>query len=330
MASDLPLVPAFLARFIERWAVRRLPDRGQHTTLVRQRIYILPSKAGLTFFIVLLVILLGAINYENSLAFMLAFLLGSIGFLSMVHTHQNLNHLKLSVLPARPVFAGQNAGFPLLLSGRAGASHLNIQLQSPDGQLSAASVSGGDGDSRALVNVQARQRGRLYLKRIKVYSEFPLGLFHAWSWVELSSRCLVYPHPDSRPARFQFQGPALGARATEASGNDDFAGIRAYQKGDAPMHLAWKAIAKTGELQTKQFYADAGNDIWLNWYHLPDNMDTEQRLSVLCRGVLDADQQGLSYGLQLPALRLPPGSGQQHRHQCLKSLALFGSPEPAP
>jgi uncharacterized protein (DUF58 family) len=326
VAADLPLVPGFLARFIERWAVRRLPEAGQSTTLVRQRIYILPSKSGMTFFIVLLVILFGAINYENSLAFMLTFLLGSIGFLGMLYTHQNLNHLSLSVLPTKPVFAGQNAAFPLLLSARPGSNHLNIRLQGPDGQVTGSSLTTDSGEVRALVNVQARQRGRLYLKRIKVYSEFPLGLFHAWSWVELSNHCLVYPQPDSHPAHFHRQGQPSGSRSGEASGNDDFAGIRAYQKGDSPMHLAWKAVARTGELQTKHFHADAGNEVWLDWYQLPDTMDTEQRLCILCRQVLDADQLGLSYGLQLPGLRITPAGGLQHRQQCLKQLALFGDP----
>ena len=326
MSTDLPLIPGFVSRFIEGWATRRLPDADEHTTLVGMEID-LPTRQGLTFFIVLLVILFGAINYENSLTFMLTFLLGAIGFLGMFHTHQNLNHLKLSVLPARPVFVGQTASFPLLLGARGSASHLNIKFLSPDGQLSQASVSPETGESRVQVNVQATRRGRLHLKRIKVYTEFPFGLFHAWSWVELASSCLIYPEPDSRPAHFSYQGRLAGILPSEISGNDDFAGIRAYQKGDSPMHLAWKAIARTGELQTKHFHADAGNEIWISWYRLPDGMDTERRLSILCRCILDADHQGLSYGLDIPGLRISPDGGLQHRHHCLKQLALFGEME---
>ena len=327
MPAELPLVPGFISRLIENWAARRLPRPGDHTTLVRQRIYILPTRAGVAFFVVLLVILFGAINYENSLAFMLSFLLGAIGFLGMMHTHQNLNHLGLSVLPAAPVFAGQTASFPLLLSAPASSRHLNIQFRSGDGEVTRASVTGGV-EARAQVSLPAHRRGRLHLPRVRVYTEFPLGLFHAWSWVELQSQCLVYPQPDARAARFQYGGRQSGNLSSMQAGNDDFAGIRDYHKGDSPMHLAWKAIARTGELQTKQFHAEAGNEIWLSWYRLPDSMDTEQRLSVLCRWILEADRQGLRYGLEIPGYKSVADSGLQHRHRCLKQLALFGEAGP--
>jgi uncharacterized protein (DUF58 family) len=48
----------------------------------------------------------------------------------------------------------------------------------------------------------------------------------------------------------------------------------------------------------------------------------EQKLSRLCAWVLQADQQGLDYGLRLPAVDIPPGSGEAHKRQCLEALAL--------
>ena len=50
----------------------------------------------------------------------------------------------------------------------------------------------------------------------------------------------------------------------------------------------------------------------------------EERLARLCRWVLEADEAGLAYGLRLPELIIPPGSGPTQRSQCLKALALFG------
>ncbi len=325
MASELPLIPSFLARFLETWASRRLPKPGEETTLVRQRIYILPTRHGVTFFITLLVILFGAINYENSLGFMLTFLLGAIGLLGMLYTHENLNHLHVKILASKPVFAGQVAQFPLTLSNHKGNSHLNLKFQSIDGNVSSASLSNKE-HSKAFVLVNANHRGRIHLKRVKIFTEFPLGLFHAWSWVELRANCIVYPKPEPHVPKISYQGKLLGTRPSEDIGNDDFAGIREYQKGDAPNHLAWKVIAKTGELQTKHFYADAGNEIWLSWYRLPETLNTEKRLSILCRCVLDADKHGINYGLEIPDSKIQPASGLHHRHLCLKTLALYGEP----
>jgi len=324
MASGLPLIPDFFARRIERWAEGRIEPGRQQTTIDRRRLYILPTRHGITFFITILVILAGAINYENSLGFMLCFLLGSIGFLGMFHTHQNLNHLQLSMMSARPVFAGQLARFPIKISSPRGLAYYNVQFQSQTGETDTGHLTQDQTDSQVEIPVTTHQRGRLTLSRIKVYSEFPLGLFHAWSWLKLESQCLVYPKPDDHPPTFNRLGQQSGLHTIEQNGYDDFAGIRDYQKGDAPMHLAWKAIARTGQLYTKHFHLQVGDDIRFAWYQLPDTMDMEKKLSILCRWVLDGDHHGLKYGLILPAQRINPDSGLHHKHLCLKALALFG------
>ncbi|HEY9051562.1 MAG TPA: DUF58 domain-containing protein [Gammaproteobacteria bacterium] len=324
MSFDLPLVPNSLARFIQRWASKRLPETDYEATLVRQRIYILPNRSGIVFFIILLAILLGAVNYENSLGYMLTFLLGSVGFLGMFYAHQNLNHLKLSASNPKPVFAGQLALFPVNLCSTKKASHLNVMFQSKNGEAVAAHVTKGNNDTRVLIPLAAEKRGKLALQQFKIFTEYPLGLFHAWSWVELQTSCLVYPKPDEHPLNLKYQGKQSGQRISEQTGNDDFAGIRQYQKGDAPSHLAWKAVARTGVLQTKLFHAEAGEEIILSWYQLPENMDIEKRLSVLCRWVLDADKHDLKYGLEIPQQFITPDSGLHHRQSCLKELALFG------
>lgn len=324
MASGLPLIPDFFARRIERWADGRMDTNRQQTTIDRRRLYILPTRNGITFFITILVILAGAINYENSLGFMLCFLLGSIGFLGMIHTHQNLNHLQLSMMSARPVFAGQTARFPIQISSARGLTYYNVRFQGKTSDIGTGHLTKGEVDSRVEIPVTTQQRGRLTLSRIKVYTEFPLGLFHAWSWLKLESQCLVYPKPDEHPPQFNRLGQQTGLHTIEQNGYDDFAGIREYQKGDAPMHMAWKAIARTGQLYSKHFHVQVGDDIWFDWYQLPEIMDMEKKLSILCRWVLDGDHHGLKYGLIMPGQRISPDSGLHHKQRCLKALALFG------
>jgi uncharacterized protein (DUF58 family) len=51
--------------------------------------------------------------------------------------------------------------------------------------------------------------------------------------------------------------------------------------------------------------------------------DTEERLSNLCRWVIDAEQAGFRYGLLLPGKKLMPKSGREHYQACLQALALF-------
>ena len=52
--------------------------------------------------------------------------------------------------------------------------------------------------------------------------------------------------------------------------------------------------------------------------------DTEQRLQLLTRAILDLSQGQEQFGLRLPGQEIQPGSGQAHVQQCLRALALYG------
>lgn len=96
----------------QRWLVRRLPP-APRVELTQRRIFILPNQAGLSFAVVLVVILLAAINYQNSPAYGLCFLLLALGLVGIVHTYRNLRGLLLSAGAAPAVFVGEQARFVL-------------------------------------------------------------------------------------------------------------------------------------------------------------------------------------------------------------------------
>ncbi|MDH5473045.1 MAG: DUF58 domain-containing protein [Gammaproteobacteria bacterium] len=323
MSEGLPLIPRPIARIIERWADKRLAKPEHKTTLIRQRIYILPTRHGIIFCIMLLLILTGSINYENSAGYLLTFLLTGIGFLGMIHTHQNLNHLTLDAIAAKPVYAGQCAKFPVRISRENNKEHFNVVLQSRLSEKTSFNLFKNESESITDIPLTSKTRGMLQLGKIKVFTEFPLGLFHAWSWVEIDSRCLIYPAPESHLQPLKLSGENAGNKKVEVNGNDDFTSIRDYQKGDSPGQLAWKAIARSGKLQSKLFTGEAGNEIWLRWDDLAYHINTEQRLSILCHWILECDHKGLNYGLDIPGKIIQPASGLHHKNDTLKALALF-------
>ena len=98
-------------------------------TLLRKRVYIFLTRYGLIFTINLIVMLLGAVNYNNSLAYALTFLLAGLFMVSMLHTYNNLKGLIISSSPSEPVFAGQQASFPLLLDNRFGSARVAVNFQ---------------------------------------------------------------------------------------------------------------------------------------------------------------------------------------------------------
>ena len=61
--------------------------------------------------LVLLLMLAGSMNYENNLGYFMTFQLGAVGLLSMLFAFRDLHGLRVSLLPATPVFAGETAWF---------------------------------------------------------------------------------------------------------------------------------------------------------------------------------------------------------------------------
>ena len=151
---------------------------------------------------------------------------------------------------------------------------------------------------------------------------YSVGLFRAWSWVDLDVSTVVYPRPI--PA-----GPVGTTPSTNDDGDvlvsdgiQDFYGLREYQNADSPKHIAWKSYARTDELLTKQYAAYADRRVWLTWDSLP-GLDREARLSHLCYWCVQLSKTNDEYGLRIPGVEIEPGRGQAHRDKVLKELSLF-------
>lgn len=299
---------------------RQTTDRA---TLDRRHVYILPTRAGLLFGLLLAGMLLGAINYALSLGFVLTFWLGGMGVVAMLHTWRNLAHLVVTPGRVAPVFAGEEALFHFILSDRHYRARYAIGLQRGKDTPVLNDVPA-DGAADTPLALHTTRRGWLRPGRISVFTQFPLGLFHAWGYVELECACLVYPRPAPPgvplPA-FSMHTESHGKHA--ADGDEDFSGLRSYRLGDSMKRVDWKASSREQGLYTKEFQGQGQQILWLSW-DMAYGRDTETRLGLLTRWVLDAQDAGMAYGLRLPVIQITPAAGEAHLHECLQALALFG------
>jgi len=293
--------------------------------LDRRRVYVFPSRQGLAFTAALGVMLLGAINYDNSLAYALTFLLGSLLPVCILHTWRNLAGLRYAGGRAGAVFAGGNAAFELVFDNRGHAARPAIIFvpRRRRGAGPAARIDlAPDTLCNAVLELPAPHRGRLSTGRLRVSTVFPLGLVRAWAYLEPAPECIVYPAP-AGPLPLPEAVPDTRARAgSSGAGNDDFLGFRAYRPGDPPRSIAWKALARGQPLLVKRF-AGSGGGRWLRLADTAGLGGLEPRLGQLCRWVLECEGRAESYGLELPGTRIPPASGTTHRDRCLRALALF-------
>lgn len=299
---------------------------GEPATLGARYIYILPTRYGLLYAFILLAMLVGSINYTLSLGFVLTFLLAGMGVVAMLHTWRNLAYLKIESRRAEPVFAGEDAVFEIAATEHGLRARYAVAAHFEGSSTVYADIAAGNETVFKLALPTAR-RGWLPAPRISLSNEFPLALFHAWSYVELAAgnhrRCLVYPRPVPHGLAVPSASDHTATGALDASrGDDDFAGHRNYQLGDSPKRVDWKASSREQGLLTKQFLGAAQASLWLDWAATA-GADTEQRISQLTRWVIDAHANRQRYGLRLPRQVFAPDSGEAHYRQCLQALALM-------
>ena len=274
-------------KYLQTWLFQlRGPERGE-VVLVQRRIFILPTRAGLVFACVLVLMLTGSVNYNLSLGFILTFLLASVGMTAMLHTFRNLAGLRITPARTAPVFAGETARFAVCLHNPTQTERYSVAL-TRDRQSAAVVDIPGERTTIATASVPALKRGLLRPGRLTLYTRFPVGLYYAWSYLDLDTHCVVYPHPAPAGLPLPPLTPAGTDGAGQRQGYDDFAGLRQYHPGDSPRHIAWKAAARDQGLLTKQFSGRAAVELWLSLDLLPERMDLEEKLSRIARWVLDA------------------------------------------
>jgi len=288
--------------------------------LNHRRIFILPTQRGLGFVLLITVLLLIAFVYNNNLAYLLGFLLASIFFVTILHSYKALAGLVVQTCRTKAVFAGEAAGFEIRIDNPADVERRQLQLTLQDAQSLAMAP-----HSTAHVTLYSitQTRGWHRAGTVTLSSTYPLGLFRAWSPIRFELKALVYPKPAPLETAFPKTSSAQTQQGFSRKGADDFYGLQEYQSGDSIKHIHWKAFAKGLGVFSKQYGGEQSlEEVWLDYEHAPGH-NIEQRLSQLCRWVVDAEQAGIRYGFALPGLKLPPDNGLAHYRKCLEALALF-------
>ncbi|MCD7097538.1 DUF58 domain-containing protein [Stenotrophomonas sp. MMGLT7] len=289
-------------------------------TLDRRRIYVLPTRFGLFVAMLLGAMLLGALNYNNNPALLLALLLGATAVASTIGAHLQLSGLRIETVAAEPVAAGTPLRMRLALARQDGRPRRGLRIDHGDAKAFCSLDSAHQADPQ--LQVPTVQRGWLELERIRISTTQPLGLVRAWSWVWPQQPLLVYPRPEH-------DGPPLPDGAGDARHSrlhalgEDLHQLRPYRAGDAPRAIAWKHSARRDSLLVREYERPLGTEVVLDWRRLAPLGD-EQRIARLARWIDEAERQGLRSRLLLPGQPpLGPGLGPQHRHACLRALALL-------
>jgi uncharacterized protein (DUF58 family) len=314
-----------LGRPIAAWARRRTGRDRSPVLLDRRRIYILPTRLGLVYGLMLFTMLLAGLNYANNLALALTFILAAAGWVAMHECYRNLAGLSVVSEDARAPFAGHAASLRYTLVAKDGRQRQDIELGIGPARAVAA-VNPSATPAAALIEFPCPRRGRLILPRMVVESRYPLGIFRAWSWLHFDQQLLVYPAPAAHPPARPPAIPDGSSRSADtARGDEDVADLRTYRRGDALRRVAWKAYARGGALLVRELSGTGGKPPYFDLATVA-GADLESRLSALCRLVVDAAARGDVFGLRLGDEEVQHGSGPSHLSRCLEALAVYGLP----
>ncbi|WP_349758052.1 DUF58 domain-containing protein [Halomonas pelophila] len=296
---------------LRRWWRSRLATPID-APLPQRRLFLIPTRFGLGWATLVVVLLLFGINYQNNLAYVLAFWLFGIGVVALLRGWLNLLGVTPGLRLPREAFAGGEARLRAVLRARRARTALELHC---DGAHAWLDIDEGVGEAE--LALPTPRRGSVALPWLRIETRWPLGLVRVVAWVSHDAELLVWPHPleEEAPAARQ-------AGADEDAG--DFAGLRRFQPGDSPGQVAWKQWSRSGVLATKQFSAPPRHERWLDYDACRG--DPERRLSLLCGRVLAHHRAGERYGLRLPGLTLAQGEGDGQRRRALDALARFGLP----
>lgn len=319
---------AIFAKQFERWVTKRMPI-GKEIQLNSKRVYILPTKAGLAFMVLLLTILMVGINYQNNLAYGLCFLLSSVFFLTIIHTCRNLSGIRLINSGADPVYADDLASFRIRLEVDKNTSKQAIAITWVDEQenqdyshlqlIDIDKLAGAE----ILLSKTAKKRGVFYPGKVYLETQFPLGLFVTWVQIDLLLRVIVYPKPlEGVISTIGHAGDEEEGLHAHGRGVDDFQGLRSYQPGDSMRLVNWKSFSKGQGLFVRDFSSLAGKEPWLDFEQVAGSV--EHRLSVMCYWILKLEQERQAYGVKLPGYEAAPALGDKHKFAALYALAMHG------
>lgn len=300
--------------WLSQWLDKRQPAATK-ITLSQRIIFILPTRYGVWFGLLCVLLYLLGTNYQNNLILLVCYLLLSIWLVSIVLTFRNLNGLTLSCNKPSEGFANQTVVVNINTHAATARYMLQFKFISQANIVEKQIL-----DSAISLTIASKDRGCFSLPRLKISSCYPFGLWRSWSYVALQQQYWVYP------TAIKASDNRLGHRAKNLPDVDSEISqeLRQYQTGDSLNQILWKRLAKDSAKpivrlrQPIQHYDPS-------WVVIADltGPALELALSQGCEKLLSLEANHQLYGLQSARQSFGPDQGALHLQRCLQHLAEY-------
>ncbi|OEY71020.1 hypothetical protein BI198_08620 [Rheinheimera salexigens] len=304
--------------WLSRWLDKRQPA-ATSITLSQRIIFILPTRYGIWFSLLCVLLYLLGTNYQNNLILLVCYLLLSIWLVSIVLTFRNLNGLSLSCSSNNEGYADQDLAINISTVSQSPRYMLKFQFINQPHNL-AYSVIKPTLDTALSLNIAGKSRGHYPLPRLKVSSSYPFGLWRSWSYIALKQQYWVYPSPLKTSSTHFGQNKTVQPHLdTEISQQ-----LRQYQTGDSLNLILWKRLARDSTRPIVRL-REPIQQYDPSWVTIADlsGAALEQALSYGCEKLLALEADKQFYGLKTSKVTYPPSQGALHLQRCLQHLALY-------
>ncbi len=298
---------------------------SQRYILGHRNIFVLPSGMGVIFFLCVFIIIFIGLNYQNNMALLFGFLLGSTGFITVIYAFLQLHGLAIEPGGAPDVFVGEVVHFEIVMEESAGRER-EVEIWCGDKGHRVVIESGGRVTS--FYEVRARKRGWVRAPKFEIRSLYPLGIFRAWSILRFSQKCVVYPAPKPPPPFVDKEVEADEVRedrgeVLQGLEESTIEHLEEHLDGESYRRIYWRVYARDGRLVKKVF---KGESSAVRWFSLETFKEypLEDALGFLCYLIKKAQEDLCEYGLILDGEVIYPSCGELHMRRCLRSLALYG------
>lgn len=295
-----------------------------------------PTREGLWFLAVTLVLGVAAVNTGNNLLYLILAMLLAFLIISGLLSEQTLRRVRVQrEIPAR-LFAGAPASFAVwLANGKRQVTSYALHLDEAD-------PAGGRPAARFFLRLGpgAREawryaltfprRGRQRLPGLVLWTRFPFGLFSKSSRPLLQDSVVVYPAV--RPLR-RGELPSFlegGRRQRDRRGRGAaLRNLRPYRAGDDPRLIHWKTSARTGELMLKEMEEEDRPRLRVVVQDpaagaAADRIEAD--ISTAASLAAGAVRSGVAVELVTAEEATGFGEGQDHLDRILTCLALYVAP----
>jgi uncharacterized protein (DUF58 family) len=185
------------------------------------------------------------------------------------------------------------------------------------------------------VEVIAKRRGLLRLRRLQFQTSFPFGFIRRAVDRSISDLLLIHPaigRVDPQVLKLCLSAETSGAMMRPRRGGmDEFYGVRDYRAGENPRWIYWRRSARTGALVLREMtHVSPPRILMLVDTFLPDrsldcHADVERAIAMAGSLAGQAMEQGHPVGLlawgEHGWLHLAPNRGKRHGRDILAALA---------